>query len=189
MTSFNNNLIRPSNRIGLHPQLVHYDVQAYGGNNIGTNKINSIAPGWVKVYQWYAGVLDVAPSENICYSENVDAQIKLTKLSAPANQPNLRPLSELMTLEAFQEGALSTLVDGRKFHTENQKAKFEDMLKNISNIALDAGCIEITNEKQHVRNLACRHTTYGRCKRKGRLCSTCWKCRYRRRFLEDEAPL
>jgi manganese oxidase len=142
MTSFNNNLIRPSNRIGLHPQLVHYDVQAYDGNNIGTNKISTIAPGWAKVYQWYAGVVELAPSKEVCTNyQDTDAADKFKQLSASAGTPNLRPLTELMTPEAFQEVVLTTL-DPKYADSGKVSTEIEVAAKDISKLALDAGCIE-----------------------------------------------
>ncbi len=67
MTSFNNNMIRPSNHIGLHPQMAHYDVQASDGSNIGLNAISTVAPGETRRYTWYAGMIE-APVEN-CETE------------------------------------------------------------------------------------------------------------------------
>ena len=59
LSSFNNNLIRPSNHIGLHPQMAHYDVQASDGNNIGFNSVNTVSPGKFKRYTWYAGTVEI----------------------------------------------------------------------------------------------------------------------------------
>ena len=45
MTTFNNNLIRPSSHVGLHPQLVEYDVTRHDGANVGRNKkVQTVAP-------------------------------------------------------------------------------------------------------------------------------------------------
>jgi hypothetical protein len=66
MTTFNNNLIRPSNHIGLHPQLVHYAVHDSDGNNIGRNQVSTVAPGEKKTYTWYAGMLEVSNLANAC---------------------------------------------------------------------------------------------------------------------------
>jgi len=45
MTTFNNNLIRPSSHVGLHPQLVEYDVTRHDGTNVGINeKVQTVAP-------------------------------------------------------------------------------------------------------------------------------------------------
>jgi hypothetical protein len=63
MTTFNNNHIRPSSQIGLHPQLVSYDVQSYDGNNVGVNKRSTVGAGWGKWYRWYAGKIK---NESVC---------------------------------------------------------------------------------------------------------------------------
>ncbi len=65
MTTFNNNLLRPSNYVGLHPQMAHYDVQSADGNNVGFNAVNTVKPGETRSYAWFAGKVKV-PS-NVCY--------------------------------------------------------------------------------------------------------------------------
>ncbi len=52
---YNNNDIHPSLKVGLHPQLVHYDVSRSDGNTVGRNKDQTIDPGQTITYQWYAG--------------------------------------------------------------------------------------------------------------------------------------
>jgi len=53
--NFNNNEIRPSNRVGMHQQLYHYDVTRGDGMDVGRNQIQTIPPGKSKKYQWYVG--------------------------------------------------------------------------------------------------------------------------------------
>jgi hypothetical protein len=53
--TFNANDMRPSNRVGLRPQLVAYDTTRGAGNSIGTNGNNTVAPGATGAYWWYAG--------------------------------------------------------------------------------------------------------------------------------------
>ena len=68
---YNNNDIQASYKIGLHPQLVHYDVSRSDGNNIGINQIQTANPGHTAKYQWYAGdvyvndqgIVEVTPIE------------------------------------------------------------------------------------------------------------------------------
>src|SRR6185295_7955525 len=64
---FNANQVKPSNQVGLHPQLVAYDVLSSDGANVGFNVQNNVdpitglpqkqtaAPGQVVKYKWYAG--------------------------------------------------------------------------------------------------------------------------------------
>jgi hypothetical protein len=56
---FNNNHIRPSSNVGLHPQLVFFDVTRSDGQNVGSNPVQTAAPGNKVDYQWYAGQIDV----------------------------------------------------------------------------------------------------------------------------------
>jgi plastocyanin len=44
-----------SHQVGLHPQLVSYDITQSNGVNIGINPTQSIGVGEVKKYKWYAG--------------------------------------------------------------------------------------------------------------------------------------
>ena len=52
---FNANDIRPSAHVGLHAQLVGYDVGASDGMNVGYNPVQTAAPGGKVSYRWYAG--------------------------------------------------------------------------------------------------------------------------------------
>ena len=65
-TTFNNNLISPSSHVGLHPQLVEYDVSRHNGVNVGVNMTKmvepitvdatgALTPGGSVTYRWYAG--------------------------------------------------------------------------------------------------------------------------------------
>jgi hypothetical protein len=56
---FNANDIRPSSYVGLHPQLLHYDVSRFDGTNVGRNKDQLAAPGQFQLYEWYAGDVTV----------------------------------------------------------------------------------------------------------------------------------
>ncbi|MFQ5351993.1 MAG: copper oxidase, partial [Candidatus Binatia bacterium] len=56
---FNANQIRPSAHVGLHPQLVHYDVRRDDGIQVGNNKNTTVGPGQERTYIWYAGDIEV----------------------------------------------------------------------------------------------------------------------------------
>jgi len=63
MTSFQSNLMQPSAHVGLHPQLLEYDVTRGDGTNVGQNPAQqSVAPGSQKTYQWYAGHIEMQPA-------------------------------------------------------------------------------------------------------------------------------
>ncbi len=53
--NFNNNQIRPSAKVGLHPQLLFYDVTKSDGMNVGFNPVQTANPGQSVQYIWYAG--------------------------------------------------------------------------------------------------------------------------------------
>ncbi|WP_449433005.1 manganese-oxidizing multicopper oxidase MnxG [Pseudomonas putida] len=66
-TTFNNNLMRPSSHVGLHAQLLAYDVTKSDGFNIGVNPVQTVPPrlgasgSWPsRTYQYYAGHLERA---------------------------------------------------------------------------------------------------------------------------------
>jgi hypothetical protein len=52
---FNANQVQPSNQVGLHPQLLAYNVANSDGKNVGFNPNQTIGPGGVARYTWYAG--------------------------------------------------------------------------------------------------------------------------------------
>lgn len=116
VTTFNNNLIRPSNRIGLHPQLLHYNVHSSDGNNIGVNKISTIRPGEQHVYQWYAGILEPPslsdPCPNLAHPNTLPRAYELLslfpKLALKGGQPTRSP-AQVLTKAVFRERVLAAL--------------------------------------------------------------------------------
>jgi hypothetical protein len=62
---FNANDVKPSNYVGLHPQMLYYDVSRYDGTNVGSNASQAVAPGGSTTYQWYAGDVRVNPDGTI----------------------------------------------------------------------------------------------------------------------------
>jgi hypothetical protein len=59
VNQFNANQVRPSTHVGLHAQLVEYDVFDNDGMNVGLNKKQTAEPGRSKNYIWYAGKVDI----------------------------------------------------------------------------------------------------------------------------------
>lgn len=55
---FNVNQVTPSNEVSLHPQLVLSETARYDGTNVGYNEKQTIAPGEMKLYKWFAGSYD-----------------------------------------------------------------------------------------------------------------------------------
>ena len=62
---FNANQVRPSNQIGLHPQLVAYNVVNSDGKNVGFNPNQTVGPGGIARYRWYAGDVQINGNQRI----------------------------------------------------------------------------------------------------------------------------
>ncbi len=58
---FSFNQVRSSNHVGLHPQLVDYNLQTSDGAHVGLNDDSTVGPGDSKTYLWYAG--DIATNK------------------------------------------------------------------------------------------------------------------------------
>ncbi len=56
---FNANQLAPSSHVGLHAQLVEFDMVDSDGMNVGFNPVQTAAPGETITYKWYAGKVDV----------------------------------------------------------------------------------------------------------------------------------
>jgi VCBS repeat-containing protein len=60
--TFNNNDLTPSSVVGLHPQLLAYNIRQADGFAAGRNSLTSVVqPGFSKTYIWYAGDVDMVP--------------------------------------------------------------------------------------------------------------------------------
>ena len=62
---FNANQVKPSNQVGLHPQLVAYNVVNSDGKNVGFNPNQTVGPGGVARYRWYAGDIVINGNQRI----------------------------------------------------------------------------------------------------------------------------
>lgn len=67
---FNANQVKPSQLVGLHPQLVAYDVTRSDGANVGFNNAQLVNPsaattGNSQTYKWYAGDLSLDANKNL----------------------------------------------------------------------------------------------------------------------------
>lgn len=118
-TSFNNNHIRTSRQIGLHPQMLHYDVQSFDGSVVGVNRNSTVGPGEVILYKWYAGGLQYASqpaSANMCVSVAATKQ-RLDLLNELRNQLRevdgvrrlLRPPNMIATREVLARRLVTSL--------------------------------------------------------------------------------
>lgn len=62
---FNANQVKPSNQVGLHPQLLAYNVANSDGKNVGFNPNQTVGPGGVARYTWYAGDVVINGNQRI----------------------------------------------------------------------------------------------------------------------------
>jgi manganese oxidase len=70
VNNFNANQVRPSPLVGLHPQLLAYDVTRGDGANVGFNNEQTVRPasattGTSQTYTWYAGDLALDARNNL----------------------------------------------------------------------------------------------------------------------------
>ncbi|MDH3531768.1 MAG: hypothetical protein OEO82_02505 [Gammaproteobacteria bacterium] len=92
MTTFQNNLMQPSAHVGLHPQLVEYDVSRSDGTNVGGNPAQqTAAPGTQETYQWYAGHIEQKPDTGPGNKRN----IKLVATAIEFGGFNLMPADKI----------------------------------------------------------------------------------------------
>jgi hypothetical protein len=63
--NFGANDIRPSTQVGLHPQLLAYNVLNSDGKNVGFNPNQTAGPGGIVRYRWYAGDVVINGNQRI----------------------------------------------------------------------------------------------------------------------------
>ncbi len=127
LTTFNNNLIRPSGHVGIHPQLVEYDMTQSDGVNVGLNPVQTVAPVIVdaktgavtqsppKTYVWYAGHHEAIPTGQ-------GTQLNLVATPVEFGGANLTPADKIKQGQKGMVGALSVQPVG---------ATFPDMLAGL----------------------------------------------------------
>jgi manganese oxidase len=62
---FNANEVNPSKHVGLHPQLLAYNVVNSDGKNVGFNPNQTVGPGGVARYRWYAGDITITGNQRV----------------------------------------------------------------------------------------------------------------------------
>ncbi|HEX7051424.1 MAG TPA: hypothetical protein VF188_14550 [Longimicrobiales bacterium] len=121
--NFNANQIKPSNRVGLHTQLVSYDVARGDGVNVGFNPINTVAPGVDRLFQWYAGQLERQPNGTITATPTEFGAVNLMPAD-PIEQPGKGAIGALIiepqgaswaTDSNSRASATVTLADGSQY--------------------------------------------------------------------------
>jgi hypothetical protein len=112
-TAFNNNMMRPSSHIGLHAQLLSYDITKSDGANVGLNPTQTVPPRSgnsgaypSKVYQYYAGHLEREGKPVIQLGRTVD-NIQTTAIEFGGL--NLTPADFIKQPQKGLVGAMSIL--------------------------------------------------------------------------------
>jgi hypothetical protein len=109
MYFFDNNLIRPSAYVGLHPQLVEYDITRDDGTVVGTNSPDTLAkPGGNVSYKWYAGDL---------YHEKTNRGINIVATPIEFGGSNLLSADRIKQPQKGMFGALAIEPPGATYPT------------------------------------------------------------------------
>ncbi len=95
VNDFNANQIRPSNHVGLHPQLVFFDVTRSNGINVGFNKVQTAQPNHTTTYQWYAGDMTVRP-DGFGFSTPIEFGATNLQSSDPIKHSNKSAIASLI---------------------------------------------------------------------------------------------
>ncbi len=122
LTWFHNNLVRPSSHVGLHPQLVEYDVTRSDGANVGINRggvldpFQTAAPGIPipERYTWYAG--------NIEFVEKPGGRFAMKATPVEFGATNLVPADRIKQGQKGLVGSLIIEPEGSKW-AENDRRR------------------------------------------------------------------
>lgn len=120
---FNVNQVVSSNHVGLHPQLVDYDVNRSDGANIGLNRKQTVQPGESIVYEWYAGEMRVISRPTVPIGSRVSdlfrgPERKFEGRPVEFGVVNLRDFGDIVNHP--MHGAFGTLIvepEGAKWET------------------------------------------------------------------------
>ncbi|CUS39491.1 conserved exported hypothetical protein [Candidatus Nitrospira nitrosa] len=123
MVSFNNNLIRPSNHIGLHPQMVLYDTNKHDGNNVGINLVSTVPPGHHKIYEWYAGTVERVGAHEECLPDP-NARVVVVDLKNALTKIDMLRFSPFGTLEVDPQLLSNVLV-----------SKYQDRILQVTGLS------------------------------------------------------
>lgn len=132
VTTFNNNLIRPSSYVGLHPQLVAYDITQADGTVVGINPPEQavVPPGGVKTVRWYVGDIDIEPSQRRRMRAGWGTQwVDLVATPVEFDASNLIPADKVKQGQKGLGGAL-VFHQGNARWSEDAKSRLSATLGN-----------------------------------------------------------
>jgi manganese oxidase len=118
---FNANQVRPSKYVGLHPQLLRYDVRLHNGVNVGLNPDRTVAPGSEITYRWYAG--DIVNKGGQIVGRPIEFGATSLSSSDPIKHSNkgamgalvIEPVGASWTLDSSSRAAAVVTVGGTSF--------------------------------------------------------------------------
>ncbi|WP_374565377.1 hypothetical protein, partial [Nitrosomonas sp.] len=148
---------------GLHPQLVHYNLQLFDGSVVGKNQISTVKPGDQIKYQWYAGVIDIPSNIQSCESysgADRKKQYSLLNMFAQFNEKGtpLRSPAHLVSEEYVKKIVINLLRSPEKSVGINTLDKIEsieelDVINQASQLITDrlvtnnlVGLLDILNK-------------------------------------------
>lgn len=114
-TTFNNNLLRPSSHVGLHSQLLAYDVTQADGMNVGINPVQTVPPrtsgnGYPsRSYQFYVGHLERAGQTESGNRRNLDV---IVATPVEFGGLNLLPADPIKQAQKGLSGAMVSMPHG-----------------------------------------------------------------------------
>ncbi|MFL6193296.1 MAG: hypothetical protein ACJ75H_03945 [Thermoanaerobaculia bacterium] len=132
---YNQNDLKVSPEVALHPQLVFYDIQRSDGSNVGLNPSQfgrqSVLPGEVRTYYWYAG--DVKGLNKV-----IPIEYGATGLTSsdPIKQSNKGLMGALLIEPATATWALDTDLQGKITRASAQISSPSSAFKPFHEFAL-----------------------------------------------------
>jgi hypothetical protein len=139
---FNANQVMPSGEVGLHPQLLHYDVTRSNGINVGFNPLQTAKSGLKQTYQWYAGSLTIDSTTGVGTAKPIEFGATNLSSSDPIKHSNKGAIGSLIIepqgatwIEDANSRAQATVTkpDGTSFR------EFVLMFQNDVNLRTGAG--------------------------------------------------
>jgi hypothetical protein len=112
IVTLNDNDLTPSSSVGIHAQLVQYDVRTSDGLDVGGNspKLVTSSTNQQKTYLWYAGAVDAV--------QDSATTLKLTARPVEYGAVNLMPADRIKGGEKGSVGALVIEPPGAKWITD-----------------------------------------------------------------------
>jgi hypothetical protein len=125
-TTFNNNLLRPSSHVGLHAQLLAYDITKSDGTNVGANPIQTVPPRVgnsgaypTRTYQYYAGHLEREGKPVTQLGRSVD---NINATAVEFGGLNFTPADVIKQAQKGLGGAMSVLPVGATWVEDAKRA-------------------------------------------------------------------